>query len=53
MEWRRTNGWGTRLLAIWLIATGSLPWLGAHIPQAGPILSLLAIAAGVLIFMRR
>jgi hypothetical protein len=53
MQWRGTNGWGTRLLAIWLIASGSLALLGAHFPQAGPILSVLAIAAGVLILMRR
>jgi hypothetical protein len=51
MAWRTTNGWGTRLLAIWLIVTGALPLLGMHIPGAGQLLSGLAIAAGILILI--
>lgn len=52
MFWGRTNPWGTRLLAVWLIATGALPLVGITIPGAGLILSALAIAAGILMLMQ-
>jgi hypothetical protein len=39
------------LLAIWLIAYGVSGFVA--IPYAGPILSILAIAAGVLILLDR
>ena len=52
MIWGKTNGWGTKLLAIWLIATGVLPLVGTIIPGAGLMLSGLAIAAGILMLMR-
>jgi len=41
------------LLAIWLIATGLLPLLNVSFPTAGTILALLAIAAGLLLLLRR
>jgi len=45
---------GHLLLGIWLIATGLLPFLERfHIPYVGPVLALLAIAAGALILMER
>lgn len=53
MFWRRTRSLGMLLLAIWLIATGVLPLLGTDVPWKGQILSLLAIAAGVLILLER
>ncbi len=52
-RWRSQRGWGTTALGIWLVATGLLPFLHVSIPQSGPILSLLAAAAGVLILMQR
>jgi hypothetical protein len=43
------------LLAVWLILFGllSAPFLGIHFKYSGDLLAILAIAAGVLIFMRR
>ncbi len=51
--WWTRRGWGTTLLGIWLIATGLLPLLHVSIPQGGPVLSLLAAAAGILILIDR
>ena len=48
-----TRNLGMLLLAIWLIATGALPLLNINFPASGTILALLAIAAGVLILLRR
>jgi hypothetical protein len=45
--------WGQRLLAIWLIATGLLALSGTSIPHANLILSVLAVAAGVLLLLQR
>lgn len=42
---------GMLLLAIWLILTGLLPLLNLNIPSIGPILAILAIAAGVLLLL--
>lgn len=53
MFWRRTRNLGMLLLAVWLIATGVLPLLAIHAPWTGQILSVLAIAAGILILMER
>ncbi len=47
------NNLGFLLLAIWLILTGLLPLLSISFPAAGTLMSLLAIAAGVLILMGR
>jgi hypothetical protein len=50
---RTTRTWGFFLLGIWLIATGLLPMIQLSIPAAAPIMSLGAIAAGVLILLDR
>ncbi len=52
MIWGKTNGWGTTLLAIWLIASGALPLLETTIPGAKLMLSGLAIAAGILLLKK-
>ena len=44
---------GMLLLGIWLIVTGLLQVVSIHVPAIGPILALLAIAAGVLILLGR
>ena len=53
MFWRRTRNWGMVVLAAWLIATGALSLLSIHVPWNGQLLSLLAVAAGILILMNR
>ncbi len=50
----RARDLGTLLLAIWLIATGVLALVPAlHSATVGLIMAILAIAAGVLILIRR
>jgi hypothetical protein len=46
---------GMLLLAIWLILYGLLtaPFLNVHFAYSGDLLSVLAIAAGVLLLMQR
>ena len=44
---------GMILLAIWLILTGLLSLPGVSFPSSGIVMALLAIAAGVLILLRR
>lgn len=44
---------GMVLLSIWLIATGVLSLTNINIPGAGLILAVLAIAAGVILLLRR
>ena len=44
---------GMVLLAIWLIVTGLLLLPGVSFPSSGIIMAILAIAAGVLILLRR
>jgi FtsH-binding integral membrane protein len=44
---------GMLLLGIWLILAGSLPLLNLNFPASGTILALLAVAAGVLLLLRR
>jgi hypothetical protein len=51
--WRTRANWGERLLAVWLIATGLLPLVGKSVPHSGEALSVLAIAAGILMLLRR
>jgi hypothetical protein len=51
--WQTRANWGQRLLAVWLIATGLLLLTGTSIPYANQILSVLAIAAGVLLLLKR
>jgi hypothetical protein len=45
---------GMILLAVWLILTGLLPLLNVRIsPTVSTVLAVLAIAAGLLILLRR
>ena len=44
---------GMTLLAVWLIVTGLLQVVSIPIPAIGIIMAVLAIAAGVLILVRR
>lgn len=41
------------LLSIWLILTGLLPLLNITFPASATILAILAVAAGVLLLIRR
>ncbi len=53
MFWKRTRNLGMLLLGVWLIASGALPLLSIHAPWSGSLLSVLAVAAGILILMDR
>lgn len=44
---------GMLLLAIWILLTGLLALVRVSIPEMGLIMSLLAIAAGVLLLLGR
>ncbi len=44
---------GTILLAVWLIVTGLLDLTNFHFAGSGIVLAILALAAGVLILLRR
>jgi len=44
---------GMLVLSIWLILFGVLPLLNISFQGQGPILNLLAVAAGVLILMNK
>ena len=50
MKW--TKKLGMFLLGIWLILTGLLPLLRITIPFSDTVLALLAIAAGIVIWLR-
>ncbi len=50
---RLTQNLGILLLAIWLILSGLIALLGLSFPAQGALLALLAIAAGVLLILRR
>lgn len=47
------GGIGLRLLGVWLILSGLLPFLNVRIPNSATILAILAIVAGVLIVLDR
>ena len=47
------NNLGMPLLGIWLIASGLIGLLGISIPLSTIILPILAIAAGILIILKR
>lgn len=49
----KRKGLGALLLGIWLVATGLLSLAAIAIPYQGVILSLLALAAGILILIDR
>ena len=51
--WQTRTNWGEKLLAIWLLLTGLLPLLGSPVPNAHHLLAILAVAAGVLLLLRR
>ena len=44
---------GMLLLAIWLIATGLLPFTRGRLPHSATVLNVLAVLAGVLILLGR
>lgn len=48
-----TDNLGMLLLAIWLIVTGLMSVLSVNFPSSGIVLAILAMAAGVLILLRR
>jgi hypothetical protein len=50
---KRSPKYGPILLGVWLIASGLITLLSASIPYSGPVLNVIAIAAGVLILMDR
>jgi len=50
---KSTKSPGMLLLSIWLILTGLLQVVSIPIPSIDEILAMLAIAAGVLILIRR
>ncbi len=49
----KKGGLGFLLLGIWLIVTGLLLLLDITIPYSDVVLALLAIAAGVLIILKK
>jgi hypothetical protein len=50
---KKSPNLGFLLLAIWLILTGLAPFLRISLPNQSMILSLLAVAAGVLLLVGR
>ena len=50
---KQSRKYGTIVLCVWLIAWGLIPLLDRSIPYSGPVLSVLAIVAGVLILIDR
>lgn len=44
---------GISLMAIWLIATGLLPFSKGRLPHSATVMNVLAIVAGVLILIGR
>lgn len=50
---RLSKNLGMLLLGVWLILTGLLSLLNFTFPASGTILALLAVAAGVLLLLRR
>lgn len=53
MKWLGTGDLGMLLLAIWLILTGLLPLLHVSFPQSGIVMAVLAVAAGIMLLLRR
>ena len=53
MAMRLTKDLGMLLLAIWLILGGLVPLLNLSFSGLGPLMAILAIAAGVLILIGR
>jgi hypothetical protein len=53
MNWLGTKNLGMLLLGIWLVVTGLLQFVHISFANTGPILAVLAIAAGSLILLGR
>jgi hypothetical protein len=53
MPLRLTGNLGMLLLGVWLILTGLIPLLNVSVSGLGPLLQVLAIAAGALILKGR
>jgi hypothetical protein len=53
MKWIGTKNLGMLLLGIWLVATGALAFVHITFASTGQILSVLALAAGILILLGR
>jgi hypothetical protein len=54
MDWfKGGRSWGQLLLAIWLILYGVLYFVHLGIAQEPAILAALALAAGILLLLRR
>lgn len=53
MKLKLNRNWGMLLLATWLILMGLIPLLSIHIAESGTFMSILAVAAGVLIIVGR
>lgn len=53
MRLRLSNNLGMLLLGIWLLLTGLIPFLNLGFAGMGTLMSVLAIAAGVLILVGR
>lgn len=50
---KKLSGWGTLLLAIWLIAFGAMSLLDISFQGKDIVMAVLAIAAGVLLLLDR
>lgn len=50
---RFTANLGILLLAVWLIVSGLMQVLGFDFPSSGIILAVLAVAAGILLLLKR
>lgn len=48
---KKFSGWGVILLGVWLIAWGVMPSLDIHFKWSDIVMSVLAIAAGILILL--
>jgi hypothetical protein len=49
----KRNRLGRILLGIWLIAGGLLPYLTITVPHREAVLSILAVASGILLILER
>ncbi len=53
MSGRFSRNLGSLLLSIWLVVQGAVALLRISFPQSGLIMAVLAVAAGVLMLLRR
>jgi hypothetical protein len=52
-KFRVKGNFGMLLLSIWLIVTGLLPLLKINFPALAVVMAVLAVAAGVLLLLKR